>query len=56
MNIRKQNQKHEMDDIQAENTLRAIPRSKFIAVRNQLLTCMTSEPAERESLTEHSPS
>lgn len=45
-----------MDDIQAENTLRAIPRSKFIAVRNQLLTCMTSEPAERESLTEHSPS
>lgn len=37
-----------MDDMQAENTLHAIPRSKFLAVRNQLLTCMTSEPAERE--------
>lgn len=44
------------NDIQAENTLRGIPRSKPMAAQNHLSTCMTSEPAGRESFTEHGTS
>lgn len=45
VNIREQSRKHEIDDIQAENTSHAIPRSKFSTVRNQPLT---SEPGREE--------
>jgi len=44
VSIREQSRKHEIDDIQAENTSHAIPRSKFSTVRNQPLT---SKPGER---------